>query len=96
MITTSAYFLCENGGCGEKGMNKNGKIWIKMALSTFLLEVSIEKGCGIVLGILFFFFGDFFFFWVGGGFGAVQAPFWENPGVKGRFVRVFQDIWGWF
>ena len=29
----------------------------------------------------------FFFFLVGGGFGAVQAPFWENPGVKGRFVR---------
>ena len=49
------------------------------------------KGCGIVLGILFFFFRDFFFFLVGGGFGAVQAPFWENPGVKGRFVRVFQD-----
>ena len=43
-----------------------------------------------------FFFSGFFFFLVGGGFGAVQAPFWENPGVKGRFVRVFQDIWGWF
>ena len=44
----------------------------------------------------FFFFGIIFFFFVGGGFEAVQAPFWENPGVKGRFVRVFQDIWGWF
>ena len=42
----------------------------------------------------FFFFGIFFL--VGGGFGAVQAPFWENPGVKGRFMQVFQDIWGWF
>ena len=47
-------------------------------------------------GNFFFFSGFFFFFLVGGGFGAVQAPFWENPGVKGRFVRVFQDIWGWF
>ena len=43
MITTSAYFLCENGGCGEKGMNKHGKNWITMALSTFLLEVSFER-----------------------------------------------------
>ena len=42
----------------------------------------------------FFFFGIFFFRL--GGFGAVQAPFWENSGVKGRFVRVFQDMWGWF
>ena len=56
---------------------------------------TISLGCGIVLGILFF-FGIFFFLLVGGGFGAAQAPFWENPGVKGRFVRVFQDIWGWF
>ena len=47
-------------------------------------------------GNSFFFFSGFFFFLVGGGFGAVQAPFWEKPGVKGRFVRVFQDIWGWF
>ena len=59
-----------------------------------LKVVWISKGCGIVLG--FFFFFGIFFFLVGGGFGAVQAPFWENPGVKGRFVRVFQDIWGWF
>ena len=46
-----------------------------------------KNGCGIVWGILFF-SRDFFFFLVGGGFGAVQAPFWENPGVKRRFVGV--------
>ena len=69
--------------------NRKWFIWANMM-------VLFYKGCGIVLGILFFFFRDFFFFLVGGGFGAVQAPFWENPGVKGRFVRVFQDIWGWF
>ena len=40
----------------------------------------------------FFFSGFFFFFLVGGGFGAVQAPFWENPGVKGRFVRVLGHL----
>ena len=57
--------------------------------SEYVLFQLMVNGCGIVLGILFFFL-------VGGGFGAVQAPFWENPGVKGRFVRVFQDIWGWF
>ena len=43
-------------------------------------------------GNSFFFFGIFFFFLVGGGFGAVQAPFWENPGVKGRFVRVLGHL----
>ena len=72
-----------------KGLSCQSCTDMSMATSPFFL------GCGIVLGILFFFF-VFFFFWVGGGFGAVQAPFWENPGVKGRFVRVFQDIWGWF
>ena len=36
------------------------------------------------------------FFLVGGGFRAVQAPFWESPGVKCRFRAVFQDISGWF
>ena len=41
-------------------------------------------------GNSFFFF--FFFFLVGGGFGAVQALFWENPGVKGRFVRVLGHL----
>ena len=43
----------------------------------------------------FFFFRDLFL-GVGGGFRAVQAPFWENPGVKCRFRAVFQDIWGGF
>ena len=42
----------------------------------------------------FFLFGHFFL--VGGGFRAVQAPFWENQGVKCRFPAVFQDIWGGF
>ena len=54
-----------------------------------------NRGCGIVLGILFFWGGDFFFL-VGGGFRAVQAPFWGNPGVKCRFRVAFQDIWGCF
>ena len=31
------------------------------------------------------FFFNFFWGWVGGGFRAVQAPFWENPGVKCKF-----------
>ena len=48
---------------------------------------SLRSGCGLVSG---------FFFLVGGGFGAVQAPFWENPGVKCRFRAVFIDIWGGF
>ena len=45
-----------------------------------------NKGAELFWEFFFFFFGIFFFL-VGGGFGAVQAPFWENPGVKGRFVR---------
>ena len=49
-----------------------------------------EKGAELFW--VFFFFRDFFFFLVGGGFGAVQAPFWENPGVKGRFVRVLGHL----
>ena len=60
----------------------------------FKTRMWVWKGCGIVLGILFFF--GCFFFLVGGGFGAVQAPFWENPGVKGRFVRVFRTFGGRF
>ena len=40
----------------------------------------------------FFFFSGFFFFLVGGGFGALSRLLFG----KGRFVRVFQDIWGWF
>ena len=39
-----------------------------------------------LFGESFFFPRDFFFFLVGGGFGAVQAPFWENAGVKCRLV----------
>ena len=42
-----------------------------------------------------FFFRDFLFL-VGGGFRAVQAPFWGNPGVKCRFRVAFQDIWKCF
>ena len=44
---------------------------------------------------LFHFF-QVFFFWFGGGFRAVQAPFWGNPGVKCRFRVAFQDTWGCF
>ena len=52
------------------------------------------KGADLFWEFFLFFFGIFFL--VGGGFGAVQAPFWENPGVKCRFRAVFQDIWGGF
>ena len=44
----------------------------------------------------YFFFSGFFFWGVGGGFGAVQAPFWENPGVKGRFGGFFRTFGGGF
>ena len=44
------------------------------------------NGCGIVLGILFLF--SFLFFLVGGGFRAVQAPFWGNQWWDAGCVRV--------
>ena len=68
-----------------------------MSSKQYLLKILmlLRMGAELFWEFFFFFFG-FFFFLVGGGFGAVQAPFWENPGVKGRFVQVFQDIWGWF
>ena len=77
----------------------------------------LKKGCGIVLGILFFFFGIFFFFWLGvvlglsrllfgktqgwkagssgffrtfgGGFRAVQAPFWGNQWWNAGSIQVW-------
>ena len=52
----------------------------------------LSMGAELFWEFFFFFFGIFFFFLVGGGFGAVQAPFWENPGVKGRFVRVLGHL----
>ena len=71
--------------------------WIDMhfmcILRTLVLPCSGNKWVRNCFGNSFFFFRDvFFFFLVGGGFGAVQAPFWENPGVKGRFVRVLGHL----
>ena len=62
--------------------------------STGLLQISHPSiiglslnGCGIVLGILFF-FRDFFFL-VGGGFRAVQAPFWGNQWWNAGSIQVW-------
>ena len=78
----------QNHPVKNKGCISNSTPWMIFTWFTYSHH-PFFPGCGIVLGILFFFV---FFFLVGGGFGAVQAPFWENPGVKGRFVRILGHL----